>query len=184
MTMPWSCYNETFVYFAKPVDMEGPYKIGCSEKPAMRLAKLMEWCPFPLEFAATAPGTFAEERRLFCKFREHRIHGEWFRAAPEIVAFVEGVRQTGKLPFDVLKTLSEARRPLLGLPVILERHSISMEDFLAAADTRRINVWRWVKEYPGAAAGAAVVALERLGYSYSIQDLFDAPETPLLSDAA
>lgn len=38
--------RNTHVYFIKPIGMDGPIKIGCSDKPARRLITLAAWSPF------------------------------------------------------------------------------------------------------------------------------------------
>ena len=42
----------TYVYFIKPIGMDGPIKIGCSVSPDRRRETLEWWCPFPLEILA------------------------------------------------------------------------------------------------------------------------------------
>ena len=44
--------QQRYVYFIKPVGMEGPIKIGCSIMPTERLEGLAVWSPFPLEIVA------------------------------------------------------------------------------------------------------------------------------------
>lgn len=70
--------SESFVYFIKPVGMEGPIKIGCSETPMHRLKQLMSWSPFELELIATTPGDATLERNLHDVFAKCHLHGEWF----------------------------------------------------------------------------------------------------------
>jgi hypothetical protein len=66
------------IYFIKPVGMEGPIKIGCSEMPDGRLETFMAWSPWPLEMLATVPGHFPQERFLHRCFAANRSHLEWF----------------------------------------------------------------------------------------------------------
>lgn len=58
-----------FVYFLKPVGMDGPIKIGCSEYPQRRLLNLMAWSPFPLELLAQIDGDESVERRFHAAFQ-------------------------------------------------------------------------------------------------------------------
>lgn len=76
------------VYFAKPIGMDGPIKIGCSDKPANRILSMASWVPFPLEIVATVPGGFAVERNVQECFTAARLHSEWFKPVPELVEAV------------------------------------------------------------------------------------------------
>ncbi len=86
------------VYFMRPVGQEGPIKIGCSATPVKRLRSYEIWSPILLEIIASAPGEHRHETALHHIFAEHRRHGEWFEAAPELVALVKRVAETGALP--------------------------------------------------------------------------------------
>lgn len=76
------------VYFMKPVGMDGPIKIGCTNMPIRRLKQLGDWCPFPLEIIGTFPGSPADEHEVQRRFAQHRSHGEWFRPAGELLEFI------------------------------------------------------------------------------------------------
>lgn len=65
------------VYFIKPVGMDGPIKIGCSEQVEKRLSHLTRKRR-PLEIAATIPGDYFVERQFHTLFREDHIGKEWF----------------------------------------------------------------------------------------------------------
>ncbi|MFS0736959.1 GIY-YIG nuclease family protein [Sphingomonas sp. 1P06PA] len=77
-----------YVYFIKPVGMDGPIKIGCSDQPENRLRSIMNWSPFPLEIVATTPGGFDLERALHGHFQNHFLRNEWFRPTPELRALI------------------------------------------------------------------------------------------------
>lgn len=80
--------TKRFVYFMKPVGMEGPIKIGCSEAPEERLLTLAAWSPFPLEVIATIPGNFDLEAKVHNRFAHLHSHKEWFRIGPDLRACV------------------------------------------------------------------------------------------------
>ncbi len=82
-----------YIYFAKPKDLDGPIKIGCSYRPAARLVALAIWSPFPLEIIAVAPGDFATERALHERFADELFHNEWFHASPRLRAVCAALRQ-------------------------------------------------------------------------------------------
>ncbi|MCK1479302.1 GIY-YIG nuclease family protein [Bradyrhizobium sp. 197] len=80
------------VYFIKPVGMDGPIKIGITEKvPERRLKECGSWSPFPLEIIGSAPGRWEDEQFLHACLAEHHSHGEWFRAAPMVLAAMNTV---------------------------------------------------------------------------------------------
>lgn len=74
-----------YIYFMKPIGMEGPIKIGCSDAPLRRLEQLSVWSPWPLEILATSAGGFSMERNLHECFFDAHFHREWFNAVPSLV---------------------------------------------------------------------------------------------------
>lgn len=79
------------VYFIKPVEMDGPIKIGCSMYPETRLRSLMSWSPVDLEIVAQVDGDFDLERRLHAMFAAHYRRQEWFNPAPELLALIDDI---------------------------------------------------------------------------------------------
>lgn len=63
-------------------------KIGISKNPTKRLAQLQTGHPRRLSILATLPGGADEEMQLHGRFREHRLHGEWFGDCPEIRSYI------------------------------------------------------------------------------------------------
>jgi hypothetical protein len=95
-----------FVYFIKPVGMDGPIKIGWSKLPARRLLSLSVWSPFKLELLHVIPGSFALEQTIHrCLWRSHS-HNEWFQSTDEVRAFVE--KLLNGLPVEEAIDLSSA----------------------------------------------------------------------------
>lgn len=84
--------SDQFVYFIKPVGMDGPIKIGCSWKPVDRLQSLACWSPYPLEIAATVDGGFSLEWNIQNCFADSHSHHEWFHATPRLLAAVEALK--------------------------------------------------------------------------------------------
>jgi hypothetical protein len=68
----------TWVYFIKPIGLQGPIKIGCSKSPEGRHSTLESWSPFALEIIATIEGDFDLERRFHAAFIETHDRREWF----------------------------------------------------------------------------------------------------------
>jgi hypothetical protein len=97
-----SAVRQTYVYFVRRSDGEGPVKIGCSYSPPRRLLTLATWAPYPLEVAATMPGDTRLERRFHAMFAAQHCHREWFHSSPEleatIVAVAAGTFDTDALP--------------------------------------------------------------------------------------
>lgn len=84
--------REPVVYFIKPVGLPGPIKIGFSTLGKARLMNISTWSPFPLEIVASAAGTVEIERAVHNCFAHCHSHREWFHAAPDLLAFIEKVR--------------------------------------------------------------------------------------------
>jgi hypothetical protein len=76
------------IYFAQAGD-HGPIKIGyTSSAPEERLATLQTGCPSPLRLLGTRHGTGGHERYLHARFASHRLGGEWFSPADELLSFI------------------------------------------------------------------------------------------------
>jgi hypothetical protein len=81
------------VYFIQEGAADGPIKIGTTGgDPLERLAKLRTGNPRPLTLLVSIPGGAKEERELHTKFAPLRMEGEWFRADPILIGFVEACR--------------------------------------------------------------------------------------------
>jgi hypothetical protein len=74
------------VYFIRGGDR---IKIGMSGNARQRFDALRTSSPVELEFLGLVAGAYVEERTLHQRFAEFRTHGEWFKAAPAILAFIE-----------------------------------------------------------------------------------------------
>lgn len=169
----------TSVYFIRPIGQAGPVKIGCSIKTKRRFAEVIMWSPIPLEIAATVPGGFAEEARISCRFKQHRSHGEWYAPAVEVVAFVELVRKTGMLPFEVIEMGSglASYRSLRGIHSLLVAHGLNIKDVADAAGTTETAVENWISVEVGAGAvGKAFGAFDVLGIEVCLTDLLGDPQ--------
>lgn len=78
-----------FVYFVKPVGMNGPIKIGTSLYPDERILKFAVWSPFPLEVIGTIPRGMASETYLHHRFSHQHSHREWFHSSPLLLQTIE-----------------------------------------------------------------------------------------------
>jgi hypothetical protein len=86
-----------YIYFIKPVGMDGPIKIGCSTKPAKRLMTLGPWNPHPLEIIAVAPGNLSTEKLIHAHYAEELWHHEWFHASPRLIAATTALKRGATL---------------------------------------------------------------------------------------
>lgn len=68
----------------------GPVKIGSTASLRQRLSALQTASPVPLRVLALLPGGQDEERALHARFTEHRLRGEWYEPAAEILDFARG----------------------------------------------------------------------------------------------
>lgn len=84
-----SAPKASVVYFIE-AEGSGRIKIGTTDRLDKRLAALRASSPLPLNLIATIAGDFNDERRLHHRFAHLRLHGEWFSAAPELLAFLAG----------------------------------------------------------------------------------------------
>lgn len=66
----------------------GLVKIGFATNISHRLQQLRTSSAASLDLLCQIPGGRALEKELHQRFAAHRSHGEWFRFAPEIQAFV------------------------------------------------------------------------------------------------
>lgn len=64
-------------------------KIGSSCNERKRLRSLQTAHGGQLWLMATCPGGRAREYQLHCRFAASRVRGEWFRASPDLLAFIE-----------------------------------------------------------------------------------------------
>lgn len=84
--------REHWIYFVQGDD-GGPVKIGRTRSdPRYRLSAIQNGYPFgQLRFVGLIRGHRSTERELHHRFREARMMGEWFRATPELLAFIRAL---------------------------------------------------------------------------------------------
>lgn len=87
----------SYIYFIKPIGVDGPIKIGCSTIPENRLDQLTIWSPWPLEILCTAAGNYKDENFLHSCFASDHSHREWFRSSPRLRAIIDEIARTGSL---------------------------------------------------------------------------------------
>lgn len=88
---PWGCQN--VVYFVRD-QKEPAIKIGVSAGSRSRVSGLQTGNPNKLIVLAWMPGGRKEEKELQKRFEHlNTYEGEWFEAKPELLAFIEEVKQ-------------------------------------------------------------------------------------------
>jgi hypothetical protein len=82
--------EERQVYFIQAEGL-GLIKIGVANCSHSRLRCLAPMSPAPLTLlgAVKTDKVGSLEKELHRQFAEHRSHGEWFKAAPELVRYIE-----------------------------------------------------------------------------------------------
>jgi hypothetical protein len=88
----------SFVYFARR-DTDDAIKIGFSRDVRRRMRSIRALLKVRVVALAYMPGTMMDEREFHRRFAVHRLDGEWFSPAPEILALVAAVqREYGDQP--------------------------------------------------------------------------------------
>lgn len=140
MTISAGHKKEKFVYFIRPVGMDGPIKIGCSSNPEIRCNHLLYWSPFDLEVLARLPGDEILEARFHRKFLDSHERFEWFRWSEGLQCVVDAVASD---KFDV-DTLPPYTGPLRGMAERIKSYTgIDYEYLLLHKRVVSLADWRW-----------------------------------------
>lgn len=78
-----------YIYFISYRD--GPIKIGLSWNVEKRVKQIQTCLPYKIDVLAVARGPVTLEPEYHARFAAHRLEGEWFERAPEILAEVERI---------------------------------------------------------------------------------------------
>lgn len=82
-----ACTDKSYLYFIEAVGTEY-IKIGRSADPDRRLAQLSTGSPTELKIIGRLGGGAEVEKELHAQFDHLRERGEWFKATPELTAFL------------------------------------------------------------------------------------------------
>lgn len=165
------------IYFVEAVGV-GHIKIGFTDgdDAERRLDTLQTGSPVPIRLLGTVPGGMEEEKDLHRLFASARVHGEWFKPIPEILALIPGagIKACGKVEIAEksvqIKVLTVGRRqftkslleqiPKSGIiemeeldfqieQLILQGVPVAdMEKSMSAEDFVTGDVWGWTKALP------------------------------------
>lgn len=129
------------VYFARCVAVNGAdmeaVKIGCSWHVPHRLKSIEALVPFDCELIASVPGDMFLEYTVHMWFRADRIAGEYFRATPRVIDFIERAKATGKVPLRISVTGDDG--PWLHMPAaiaFMNRHGLTVADVAAVSGSQ------------------------------------------------
>lgn len=86
---------DSWVYFIQAGN-DGPIKIGYSKDPYTRFYNIQMGSPIEHTYLGNIPGDRTVEHALHHRFDAHRIRGEWFRPAPELLEYID----THRLRFE------------------------------------------------------------------------------------
>lgn len=70
------------------IECNGRVKIGYSENPERRFSKVASDAPFPCALLGSWPGDKSDELAVQDRFNAIRVHGEWFAATQDLLAFI------------------------------------------------------------------------------------------------
>jgi hypothetical protein len=84
-----------YIYFVRH-GRTGPIKIGIADRPHARFQTLQSAHFEQLYLLGMVEGTEVAEQLWHARFEEHRIRGEWYHPAPELLAEIE--KAVGPLP--------------------------------------------------------------------------------------
>lgn len=133
--------SKKYVYFMRPVGMDGPIKIGCTGFIQDRLVQLTIWSPFPLEVLYMEEGAGSLERNLHRCFADCHFHHEWFNPSERLLSAIERLRAGEKIASAI--DLSDERGSIFanrskGTPEVMSGHrSYLMRIIWASKRARR-----------------------------------------------
>jgi hypothetical protein len=81
------------IYFIEAVGMD-LIKIGYTIDPVKRFMTMLTVSPAPLSLLGSIWGGPRREAEIHGKLEAHRLHGEWFKKVPEVMAYVEASEQS------------------------------------------------------------------------------------------
>jgi hypothetical protein len=121
--LPFVTAGSSAVYVLMSEGERPLVKIGVSAELRRRLGKHLIASPVELKLLLAYDGDRAEEKRVHRLFRSDRVKGEWFRASPAILSWVDQKRTE----------LNEGVRPTVGgvhLPNVYPSKDLSDEELV------------------------------------------------------
>ena len=87
------------VYFLQLGD-GGPIKVGVAVNPLTRMANIQAGSSVPVFLRGVVPGSYDKEREIHQHLAGHRIRGEWFTPAPEVLVYVRRLIREAAFPLS------------------------------------------------------------------------------------
>jgi hypothetical protein len=113
------------IYFVCDADGQGAIKIGTTVRLSARLKQLEKEQGVPLRVLGVMDGSYADETALHGRFVRDGRGREWFRANPELTAFIAAETR----PWD---GTDEVPLSALGIPVKMDANVIHTAKIVAA----------------------------------------------------
>ena len=82
--------SDPHVYFVQG-EFTGLIKIGFTNNPKKRWTELGAQASEPIRFLATLKGDMDDEKKLHLRFKQARVHGEWFLPNEELLRFINSI---------------------------------------------------------------------------------------------
>lgn len=120
-----------FIYFFQAVS-GGPIKIGVAGDPAKRLIEIQLGNPEQLRIIGVIPGGGrSHEQGLHARFRQSRLHGEWFEPVPALLSFIEETAVAYRTPPSPWLLIANGQ----------ESSKVAEEDVLTLAQVAELTSW-------------------------------------------
>lgn len=118
----------------------GPIKIGRARNPEARRQQIQTGSPVPVcLIAVVQDGDRHFEAELHQRFSRHRISGEWFVAAPEIIEFA------ARHPWEPPTARYQRSVPKTALARYIAERGLTLEAFAKRVDLSTASVSRIVR---------------------------------------
>ena len=80
--------GDYFIYFLQARDGNKPIKIGVTSDINKRLSQLRNTSPVNLQLLKAIEADKDLEQDIHRRFKDDRLHGEWFNPTPELLRFI------------------------------------------------------------------------------------------------
>lgn len=107
-----------YTYFVQDGDM---IKIGSSMRPEDRISALQTGSARHLDVLAIVSQDIADEFGTHQRFAHLRVRGEWFRAEPDLLEFIEAIKAHKATPIEQPSKLPAKPQPAKSTPAIIKQ---------------------------------------------------------------
>lgn len=142
------------IYFIRDT-ASGLVKVGLSEDPVRRLAKMQTDCPGLLVLLATQDGGEPDESLLHERFSPLRERGEWFRAEGDLAAYIADLAPH-------VKAARQRKERVLLIERLAEITGANIQTTRSWLDRDSFPAWHWL-----AISQAGIMTLEDLAQRHA-----------------